>query len=189
MSYQFPALSMGVWLILWNCVLIIAQILILRKKFRLSDLLQIPVSFIFGYFTDFGTWCISSIPLDTYLIRLIMVIIGTIILGFGTALSVIANVAMNPGEAIVRTIASTTNKNFGNIKIVLDVIYVIISVILSLIFFNGAVVGTREGTVIAAIFTGMVVRFFTHLMEKPFANLLGTTNNSDQTSREVVHQN
>ena len=46
--------SLGVWLIIWNCILILGQILILRKKFQLIQLLQIPLSFLFGYFTDFG---------------------------------------------------------------------------------------------------------------------------------------
>ena len=48
LSYQFPVLSMGSWLIVWNCVLIVGQILILRKKFELIQLLQVPLSFLFG---------------------------------------------------------------------------------------------------------------------------------------------
>ncbi len=34
MSLKFSALSLGNWLIIWNCVLIAAQVLILRKDFR-----------------------------------------------------------------------------------------------------------------------------------------------------------
>ncbi len=48
------------WLILWNCILIAAgQIMILQKDFKIIQLLQIPLSFLFGYFTDFGMWCVS----------------------------------------------------------------------------------------------------------------------------------
>ncbi|MFR4023744.1 MAG: DUF6198 family protein [[Eubacterium] siraeum] len=54
--------SLGVWLIIWNCILILGQIIILRKKFRLIQLLQIPLSFLFGYFTDFGLWLVGFIP-------------------------------------------------------------------------------------------------------------------------------
>ena len=43
MSYQFSTLSLGTWLIIWNCVLIVGQILILRKNFQLIQLLQIPL--------------------------------------------------------------------------------------------------------------------------------------------------
>lgn len=59
MSLRLPALSLGNWLIIWNCVLILGQILILRRKFQPIQLLQIPLSFLFGYFTDFGMWAFS----------------------------------------------------------------------------------------------------------------------------------
>lgn len=166
LSYQFPVLTMGSWLIVWNCVLIIGQIMILRKKFELIQLLQVPLSFLFGYFTDFGMFLVSFIPADIYVVRLALVVIGVVVLGFGISLSVIANVIMNAGEAFVKAIADTTHKNFGNIKIIFDISCVTLAIILSLIFFNFTLVGTREGTVIAAIFTGMVVKFFTKRLKK-----------------------
>lgn len=172
LSYQFSSLSLGTWLIIWNCILIIGQILILRKNFRLIQLLQIPLSFLFGYFTDFGVWCASFIPANNYPIRLMLVIIGVIILGFGISLSVIANVIMNSGEAFVKAISDTTNKNFGNIKIAFDIGCVIVAIVLSLLFFDLKIVGTREGTIIAAVFTGIVVKFFTKRLQNPLTNLL-----------------
>lgn len=42
MSYQFPSLSLGTWLILWNGVLIVGQVLMLRKEFQPIQLLQPP---------------------------------------------------------------------------------------------------------------------------------------------------
>lgn len=160
LSYKFPVLSMGDWLILWNFLLIFGQILILRKNFKLLQLLQIPVSFLFGYFTDFGVWCMSFVPADHYIVRLLMVIIGTIVLGLGIALSVAANTVMNAGEAFVKAIADTAHKNFGNVKIVFDISSVTLAILLSLIFFDFKLVGTREGTIIAALCTGMAVKFF-----------------------------
>lgn len=172
LSYQFDSLSLGTWLIIWNCILIAGQVFILRKNFQVIQLLQIPVSVLFGYFTDFGMWCVSSIPADTYPMRIAMVIAGVIILGFGISLSVIANVVMNSGEAFVKAISDTTGKNFGNIKIAFDISCVIIAIVLSLVFFDLKIIGTREGTIIAAVFTGMVVKFFTKRLQIPFTNLL-----------------
>ena len=54
MNLRFPAISMGTLLLIWNCILVIGQILILRKKFKLINLLQVPLSILFGFFTDFG---------------------------------------------------------------------------------------------------------------------------------------
>lgn len=167
LSYKFEFLSMGSWLIMWNLALILGQIVILRKNFKPIQLLQVPLSFLFGYFTDFGMWCVSSLDIHYYPVRIAMVIIGVVILGFGISLSVIANVIMNAGEAFVKAISDCLHKDFGNVKIAFDVSNVALAVILSLIFFDFKIVGTREGTVIAAVCTGAVVKIFCRLLKKP----------------------
>lgn len=175
LSYKFDALSLGMWLVIWNCVLIIGQIVILRKEFQLIQLLQIPLSFIFGWFTDFGMWVVSFIPADTYLVRLLMVLIGIIILGFGISLAVAANVILNSGEAFVKAISDKTQKQFGNVKIAFDVTCVILALVLSLAFFDFTIVGTREGTVISALLTGVVVKFFSNRINQPLNHILSDT--------------
>lgn len=167
MSYKFSSISLGTWLIIWNCVLIAGQIVILRGKFQLIQLLQIPLSFLFGWFTDFGMWLMSFIPVNSYPARILMVVIGILVLGFGIALSVIADVIMNSGEAFVKAVSDTINRDFGNIKTAFDILYVIISVVLSLCFFDFTIVGTREGTIISALFTGVAVKFFCSKLKEP----------------------
>lgn len=172
LSLAFPSLSLGVWLIIWNCVLIAGQIILLRKKFRLIQLLQIPLSFLFGWFTDICMKIVGFIPADSYFMHMFMVISGTVVLGFGIALSVIADVIMNSGEAFVKSIADVSGKPFGNLKILFDIGCVVISVILSLIFFSFHIEGIREGTVIAALATGFVVKFFTKLIKNPLEKII-----------------
>lgn len=172
MSYKFDSLSMGTWLIIWNCVLIAGQIVILRKNFQPLQFLQVPLSFLFGWFTDLGMWMVSFLPADIYPVRLLMVLLGIVILGFGISLSVIANVIMNAGEAFVKALSDTIQKDFGNVKIVFDVSCVVLSLILSLIFFRFTIVGTREGTVISAFLTGIVVKFFSGRLKQPLECIL-----------------
>lgn len=172
MNCKFPSVSLGTWLIIWNCILIAGQIFILRRKFQPIQLLQIPLSFVFGWFTDFGMWLASFIPVNTYFMRIVMVLIGILVLGFGISLSVIADVIMNSGEALVKAVSDTFNKDFGNIKIAFDVLYVIVSIVLSLLFFDFTVVGTREGTVISALLTGIVVKFFCSKLKEPLNDSL-----------------
>lgn len=172
LSYRFSAFSLGTWLIIWNCVLIVGQIIVLRKKFQLIQLLQVPLSFLFGWFTDFGMWMVAGIPVPNYVVRLVMVLIGVIILGFGIALSVTANVILNSGEAFVKAVSDTTHKEFGNVKIVFDVSCVTLAVLLSLFFFNFTIVGTREGTIISALLTGVVVKVFLKIVKKPLEAVL-----------------
>lgn len=172
LSYRFDFFSLGTWLIIWNCILIVGQIAVLRKKFQMIQLLQVPLSFLFGWFTDLGMWIVSFIPADSYFLRLVMVVAGTVILGFGISLSVIADVIMNSGEAFVKVISDQLHKEFGNVKIALDVSYVILAIILSLLFFNLTVVGTREGTIISALLTGVVVKLFSKRLAEPLTFVL-----------------
>lgn len=172
MSCKFDSLSLGNWLIIWNCMLILGQIVLLRKNFKPIQLLQIPLSFLFGWFTDLGMLIVSPIPINSYFVRLAMVIAGIVILSFGISLSVIANVIMNSGEAFVKALSDKIHKNFGNVKIAFDVICVLIALILSLIFFDFSIVGTREGTVISALLTGAVVKFFNSKLTVPVNKLL-----------------
>lgn len=172
LNCKFTYFTLGTWLIIWNCILIVGQIIVLRKNFKLIQLLQIPLSFLFGYFTDFGLWCVSALPADRYALRLLMVFIGIIILGLGVSVSVIANVIMNSGEAFVKAISDTIQKEFGNVKVAFDLCCVIMAVLLSFIFFDFSVVGTREGTLLSAVFTGLVVKFFGKRLRKPLENLL-----------------
>lgn len=160
MSIYIPKLSLGNWLIIWNCVLILGQILILGRRFQWFQLLQVPLSFLFGYFTDFGTWMVSHLDLSAYPFRLGCVIVGTIVLAFGIAITVSVNVIMNSGEAFVKAVSDRFHREFGAVKIGFDISCVSLSILLSLIFFGGKIMGTREGTIIAAIFTGICVKFF-----------------------------
>lgn len=169
---RFDDISLGMWLVIWNCVMIVGQVIILRRDFKLIELLQLPLSFLFGWFTDLGMIFVSLIPVDTYFARLLMIIIGTIVLSFGISLSVIANVIMNSGEAFVRAVSDKMHKEFGYVKIGFDIFCVLLAVTLSLIFFDLTVVGVREGTVIAAVFTGIIVKFFGSILKNPLDRFL-----------------
>ena len=169
MSIRLPHLSLGYWLIIWNCVLILGQILLLRRKFQWIQLLQVPLSFLFGWFTD--VWLISFFTPKHYIVQILLVLAGTIVLGFGITLAVIANVILNSGEAFVKALSDTIHKEFGNVKIVFDISCVAVAVILSFLFFH-KLVGTREGTIIAAFCTGFVVKFFSKFITAPLERFL-----------------
>ena len=171
-SIKFTFLSFGTWLTISNCVLLLGQVLLLRKNFQPIQLLQIPLSFLFGYFTDFGLYLASFIPNDIYIVKLLLVVSGIIILGFGITLGVIANVILNSGEAFVKALSDVIHKEFSNVKIAFDVSWVAFSIVLSLIFFGGELVGTREGTILSAVFTGVAVKLWLKLIKKPIERII-----------------
>lgn len=115
---------------------------------------------------------VKNIPTDVYIMKLIMVISGIAILGFGISLAVTADAIMNSGEAFVKAVSDVSGKQFGNLKIVFDIMCVVLSIMLSMIFFKMKIFGTREGTLISALFTGITVKFFTKLTRQPLEKLL-----------------
>ncbi len=177
LNIKFDFISMGNWVFITNMALFIGEIIVLRKNFKPVQFLQIPLVFLFGNFTDLGGLMAKNIPLNNYISQLTMVVAGVIILGFGVALGVMANAILNPGEAFVKAISDTYKKNFANVKIIFDICCVITAVTLSLIFFKGKIEGVREGTLIAAILTGLSVKFFIFLLNKPIQKILTNKKN------------
>ncbi len=171
-SIKFTFFSFGTWLTISNCALLLGQILLLRKNFKPMQFLQIPLSFLFGYFTDLGLWLVSNVPNDTYIVRLILVLCGIAVLGFGISLGVIANVILNSGEAFVKALADVTKKDFGNTKIAFDVAWVLFSIVLSFVFFSGRLYGVGEGTIISALLVGVTVKLFCKMLQKPLDRIL-----------------
>lgn len=171
-SYKFTFFTFGTWLTISNCVMVLGQILVLRRNFKPIQLLQIPLSFLFGYFTDFGSWLVAGIPNDVYIVRILLILGGVVVIAFGICLGIIADVMLNSGEALVKAIADVSKKEFGNVKVIFDVTWVTLSVILSLIFFNGKLIGTREGTLISALTLGFAVKLIRPLIQKPLTKLI-----------------
>jgi uncharacterized membrane protein YczE len=155
--------TLGQFTIGFSLILILLQLLILRKNFRLEHILQIPVSVAFGYFIDFSMLLLGSVRPESYPVKVLYLLIGCIILGFGVYLEVLANVVMLPGESFVRAVSSTWNTEFGSTKVVFDVSMTVIAAALSVLFF-GQLQGVREGTVVAAVLVGMISRTFGKLL-------------------------
>jgi len=154
LSLNFP-FTLGNFTIFFSLFLIFLQLLILRKNFKLEHFLQIPISVLFGYFIDWSMILLGFVNPHLYLMKLIYLLIGCLILGFGVYTEVLANVAMLPGESFVRAIVMTWHTEFGVTKICFDVSMAVIAGVLSFVF-AGKLDGVREGTIIAALLVGFV---------------------------------
>lgn len=164
LSLKFP-FTLGQLTVIFSLLLVILQLIILRKNFKIEHILQIPVSFLFGYFIDMTMVMLSMIVPQNYLHSLLCLFIGCIILGFGVYLEVVANVVMLPGESFVRAVSQTWQTEFGTTKVSFDVSMTVIATALSFIFFF-TLSGVREGTIIAAILVGFISRLFGRLFSR-----------------------
>ncbi len=167
-------LSVGTFTALMHVAFIILQIILLRKNFKVESLMQLVAAVVFGALTDFFIWATSWIAASIYIARVLLMILAVLITAFGISMEVRAKAWMLAGEMTVAAIAEVTHTKFRNTKIVFDTSLVVISAVLSLIFFgnilgNGEQMVIREGTVILALFTGYVMRFTDPMIE----NLIG----------------
>lgn len=151
--------TLGQFTIVFSFLLILLQIMILGKKFEKTNLLQIPVSILFGYFIDSSMSLLGVLNPTFYPSKIVSLLFGCIILGFGVYIEVIANVVMLPGESFVRAVTVRTKTEFGITKIVFDVSMTLIAVVISYQIFHH-LNGVGEGTVIAALTVGMFARIF-----------------------------
>ena len=157
-----PSLTVGNATIIMHCVFITLQILILRKRYQLIQLLQLPVAILFGYLTDFSIAATNRITCSSYLQQLLVCVIGILLVGIGVWMEVRSKVITLAGEGLILAICQVRSIKFGTMKVIFDVSLVVISCILGLIF-TGGIKGVREGTVAAAICVGLITKLITRI--------------------------
>ena len=151
--------TVGMFTLVFNIFLVILQVILLRRNFQLQNLLQLPIIALFSFFIDLTMSLLGFIQPETYLLKVISLVIGCLILGFGVFMEMVANVAMLPGEATVRAVSDVFSTDFGKTKIAFDSSMTVIAAILSFIMFRH-LDGVREGTIVAAILVGFIARLF-----------------------------
>lgn len=157
-------LSVGTATIVLHCVLIALQILILRKRYQLFQLLQLPIAILFGYLTDFSIAVTDGISYSSYWQQVILCIIGILLVGIGVWMEVHSKVITLAGEGLVLAICQVKPIKFGNMKVIFDVSLVVTSCILGLLF-AGGIKGVREGTVAAAVCVGLITKLINRIFE------------------------
>ena len=156
LSLHYP-MTLGQFTMIFSILLIILQLIILRKNFKLEHVLQIPVSIVFGYFIDLSMIILSFVNPAVYITKIIYLLLGCAVLGIGVYMEVLANVVMLPGESFVRAVVFTWKTEFGVTKVAFDVSMTVIAALLSFLLM-GRLSGVREGTIIAALLVGFIAR-------------------------------
>ena len=162
--------TLGQFTIVFSLLLIVLQVVILQKDFKKMQLLQIPVSILFGYFIDFSMVILAWLKPEAYIFKIVSLVLGCVILAVGVYFEVIADVVMLPGEAFVTAVTRKFHTDFGTTKVCFDASMTVFAGLLSFLLFH-KLTGVREGTIIAALIVGMIARYFGKVF-KPFTLML-----------------
>lgn len=153
-------LSFGTCTFLFNLLLLLIQILILRKNFPKYQFLQIPVTLLFSLLIDGAMKLTQFVNPDIYWIALFYNILGCIFRAIGVSCQVLADVVMLSTEAFVKAISDATKKEFSFVKLLFDIIMAAVAVALSFVLL-GHLESVREGTLIIVLLVGPISHYFT----------------------------
>jgi len=151
-------------------ILMLLQIVLLRKDYKAVQLLQIICTYILVIFITYtgADYLLFWLPTPTsYLVKLVYLFISIVVIGAGVSLYLIPNFVPLPAEGLMNAIVqiSSGRFKFSNVKIAVDSVLVLISAILSIVFL-GQLKSVREGTVLSALLVGKVVGFiFKHFKD------------------------
>ena len=175
LSLKFTNISIGTFTWFFNLSFIVIQACILGKKTRWDLLVQVLPIFIFGYLVDGAIWLFDSLnaPATDYMVQILLSLAAVVLTAIGIRLEVIGRGWMLSVDSTINLITRTTGANFSYIKVGTDVLVVVITAVLALIFFglltgNGSTVVIREGTLIQAILTGFCMKLTDPLVDAIF---------------------
>lgn len=162
LTYILPGMTLGMTQMAVNTLMVIIQILWLRKEFPLSQLLQIPASLAFSVVID------AAMPLVNWLMGLgsgvafrgFIFLCSLPVMALGLALLLQANLVMMPGDGLAKTLAQKKDCGFGRAKVSTDCACVCLTCALCLMFLD-RIVGIQIGTVVAALTLGRLVKIMT----------------------------
>lgn len=173
LNLKFTHISVGTFTWIFNLLFIVIQAFILRKNFRWTHVMQVLPILIFGYMVDGAIWLFDALqaPATNYWIQLLLCLAAVVLTAVGIRLEVVGQGWILPADNTLHIITQLTKAKFAVVKVLMDVILVVITVVLALVFFglltgNGHTMVVREGTLIQAILTGMCMHLTDPIINK-----------------------
>lgn len=182
-------IEMGKATIIFHAALVLIQILILRKRFKPINLLQVVVGIVFGYFITFCNYLATFLPsTDNIAMRIVLMLVSTVFIAVGIFFYLPANLIPLAGEGVMQAVSDVTKIEFSKVKMGFDCSMVIISVITCLICIH-SLGSVGAGTVIAAFLVGFNLGRVNKAFGAKRDKLLGKrTYTEDDVLRERMEQ-
>ncbi|WP_342573919.1 DUF6198 family protein [Solibacillus sp. FSL K6-1781] len=158
-------LSVGITTVLANFIFIILQAIILKEIRWKNFFIQLIISFLFGFFMDFTIWLTKGLPEATSIVLIIVYLaISLILVALALLLYFTANLPTMPYDSLTHVIANTWKMPFSKAKITSDMLNVVLSLVICLLFIQsfGAI---GIGTFIAAYGIGKMVGVLLHKLQ------------------------
>lgn len=151
-------LGFGTFYMILNLVMLIFIFFIDRHKIGLGTVINI---FLLGYVVEFSSWLFTTwIPEPTVELKILFLIIGIVVICFGSSLYYIGDLGVSTYDAVALILSEKKVARFQFCRIGSDLICTALG------YFLGATVGI--GTLITAFFMGPLIAVFNRKISIPF---------------------
>jgi uncharacterized protein len=156
--WSHTVLGYGTFYSIMNLIMLIIIFFIDRHKIGLGTFINI---FLLGYVVQFSSWLFETwIPNPTFGLKIIFLIIGIIIMCFGSSLYYTGDLGVSTYDAVALILSEKKAARFQFCRIGSDFICTILGYLL------GATVGI--GTIVTAFFMGPIIMVFNRKVAIPF---------------------
>lgn len=150
-------LGYGTFYSILNLIMLIVIIIVDRKKIGLGTFINV---FLLGYVVQFSSYLFEVwIPNPTFILKFVFLIIGIVVMCFGSSLYFTANLGVSTYDAVALILSEKNVARFQYCRIGSDFICAILG------FLLGANIGI--GTIITAFFMGPIISFFNRTISIP----------------------
>lgn len=157
---KVTSISLGTAAAILFIIYVGIQILILRRDFKIVQLLQIM-----NFFN-----AIININVDSFYIRIVICILSFFITAFGVTFTITANIVPVAPDGLAQVISKKAKIEFGKAKIYFDCVVVALSVGILLIN-NKGLDGLGIGTVLSALLVGRIVAYINKNLKHKIENI------------------
>ena len=162
-------IDFGTLYVITNAVMLIFALVFDKHYIGIATFINL---FLLGYITQFTYDLLQKVIVaPSIMIRILCLIVGVVIICFGSAFYMTADLGMSTYDAVALIICNTWKKGkFQYVRIITDIVCVILGVALFLLAGGGlAQIPTIAGigTIITAFFMGPLIEFFNVHVARP----------------------
>ena len=165
-------INFGTLYVIVNVVMLLFSLIFDRHYIGIATFINL---FLLGYITQFTYEFLQKIIVDPPIpVRFAILVIGVVIICFGSAFYMTADLGVSTYDAVALIIVNTWKKGkFQYVRIITDIVCVILGCVLFLM--AGGSIGQVPtiagiGTIITAFFMGPLIEFFNVYIARPILN-------------------
>lgn len=163
-SLYFTKISFGQWNYIAHGFSLLLLVFIVRKL-TVKYLMSFIVAFLFGLTIDLFNLILVSYVANTFLEKILVFILGSIVISIGVAAFMKSNYPILPFDTFVKEVTLAKNIRYAKFKTGFDLVCFTISLTASIIFFK-KIHGLNIGTLVSAVILGSMIGACLNFMNK-----------------------